>query len=373
MKKAMPSRLKQLVATAAITVAAYAPMTQAQEVLNFYNWSDYIGEDTIARFEKETGIKVNYDVYDSNETLEAKLLAGNSGYDLVVPSSNFMALQIKAGIFRKLDKSMLPNIQNLDPKLLAMLENKDPGNAYGLPYLWGTTGIGYNPKMVKEVLGEDAPTDSWSLVFDPKYMEKLAQCGVTFLDSSDEMYPFALIYNGMDPNSNDRKHFKSGSDATKTLKAVRPHIKQFTSAQYISDLANGDICVAVGFSGDIFQAAARASEAENGIEVAYSIPKEGSEMWFDMLLIPADAKNAENAHKFINYLMRPEVIAEVTDYVWYANPNTPATKLINQEIAGDPAIYPDDTVRDNLFISIESHPKVSKIRNRTWTEIKAGR
>lgn len=373
MKKAMSSRLKTLAAATALGIASWAPTTYAQEVLNFYNWSDYIGEETIARFEKETGIKVNYDVYDSNETLEAKLLAGNAGYDLVVPSSHFMALQIKAGIFQKLDKSQLPNLKNLDPKLMAMLENKDPGNAYGIPYLWGTTGIGYNPKMVAEVLGDDAPLNSWDLIFKPENMEKLAECGVTFLDSSDEMFPFVLLYNGEDPNSNSRKHFKSNSEASKTLKAVRPYIKQFTSSQYTNDLANGDICVAVGFSGDIFQASARAEEAGNGIEVVYTIPKEGSEMWFDMLLIPADAKNSENAHKFINYLMRPEVIAEITDYVWYANPNPAATQLIDSEIANDPAIYPTETVRNNLFISTQVNPKTAKIRNRTWTEIKSGR
>jgi len=373
MKKAIPSRFKSLALATTLCAAAFSPMSQAQEVLNFYNWSDYIGEDTIARFEKETGIKVNYDVYDSNETLEAKLLAGNSGYDLVVPTSNFMALQIKAGIFRKLDKSLLPNAGNLDPALMDNLQGKDPGNEYGVPYLWGTTGIGYNPKMVKAALGDDAPVDSWDLVFNPENMKKLAACGVTFLDSSDEMYPLALIHNGEDPNSEDRKHFKSKSAPTRTLKAVRPYIKQFTSSQYISDLANGDICVAVGFSGDIFQAAARAGEVDNGIEIAYSIPKEGSEMWFDMLMIPASAKNAENAHKFINYLLRPEIIAEITNYVWYANPNLKATSLIDQEIANDPAIYPSDAVRENLFVSSEVNPKAARVRNRTWTEIKAGR
>ncbi|MBE9398971.1 polyamine ABC transporter substrate-binding protein [Pontibacterium sp. N1Y112] len=375
MKTASPSRLKKTLATAAISLAALTPMThvQADEVLNFYNWSDYIAEETIARFEKETGIKVVYDVYDSNETLEAKLLAGNSGYDLVVPSSHFMALQIKAGIFQPLDKGKLSNLPHLDASLMKTLQAKDPSNQYGVPYLWGTTGIGYNPKQVAEVLGEDAPVDSWELVFNPKYMEKLAKCGVTFLDSPDEMFSFAMIYAGMDPNSNKRADFKPSSPAVKALKAVRPHIKQFTSSQYINDLANGDSCVAVGFSGDIFQASARAEEANNGIEVAYSIPKEGTEIWFDMLLIPADAKNSENAHKFINYLMRPDVIAEITDYVWYANPNKDATRLIDQEIARNPAIYPTEETKKNLFISEQVTPKIAKIRNRVWSDLKAGR
>lgn len=375
MKTASPSRLKKALATAAISLAALTPMThvQAEEVLNFYNWSDYIAEETITRFEKETGIKVVYDVYDSNETLEAKLLAGNSGYDLVVPSSHFMALQIKAGIFQPLDKSKLSNLPHLDTSLMKTLQAKDPSNQYGVPYLWGTTGIGYNPKQVAEVLGHDAPVDSWELVFNPKYMEKLAKCGVTFLDSPDEMFSFAMIYAGMDPNSNKRADFKPSSPAVKALKAVRPHIKQFTSSQYINDLANGDSCVAVGFSGDIFQASARAEEANNGIEVAYSIPKEGTEIWFDMLLIPADAKNSENAHKFINYLMRPDVIAEITDYVWYANPNKDATRLIDQEIARNPAIYPTQETKKNLFISEQVTPKIAKIRNRVWSDLKAGR
>lgn len=373
MTKALPSQFKTAIVAAAMGLACFSPASQAQEVLNFYNWSDYIAEDTITRFEKETGIKVVYDVYDSNETLEAKLLAGNSGYDLVVPSSHFMSLQIKAGIFQKLDKSMLPNMVHLDPSLMKTLEKKDPGNQHGVPYLWGTTGIGYNPKQVAEVLGEDAPVNSWELIFNPKYLEKLATCGVTYLDSPDEMFPFAMLYAGIDPNSQKRSDFKPNAPAVKTLKAARPYVKQFTSSQYVNDLANGDTCVAVGFSGDVFQAAARAEEAENGIVVEYAIPKEGSEVWFDMLLIPADAKNAENAHKFINYLLRPDVIAEVTDYVWYANPNKDATSLIDQEIAGNPAIYPTPETKANLFVQEQMMPKVARIRTRMWSDIKAGR
>ncbi|WP_432473030.1 polyamine ABC transporter substrate-binding protein [Amphritea sp. HPY] len=373
MKTAVPSRLKKALATAAISLAAFAPVSQAQEVLNFYNWSDYIAEETIARFEAETGIKVVYDVYDSNETLEAKLLAGNSGYDLVVPSSNFMELQIKAGIFQQLDKGKLSNLSNLDPALMQLLNKKDPGNAHGVPYLWGTTGIGYNPAMVKAVLGEDAPVDSLELVFNPQNMAKLKECGVTFLDSSDEMYPLALIYTGDNPNDISKKAHKKSHPAAQALKAVRPYIRQFHSSQYVNDLANGDICVAVGYSGDIFQAQARAEEVDNGVEVAYSIPKEGSEIWFDMLLIPADAKNSDNAHKFINFLLRPEIIAEITDYVWYANPNSAATGLIDQEIATDPAVYPSAETRQRLYVSELTPPKIAKLRNRIWSDIKTGR
>ncbi|WP_028295118.1 polyamine ABC transporter substrate-binding protein [Oceanobacter kriegii] len=372
MKKSNSTRTT-LLSSILLAASTLAPVSQAEEVLNFYNWSDYIGEETIANFEKEFGIKVNYDVYDSNEALEGKLLAGNTGYDLVVPTSNFMALQIKAGIFQKLDKSKLSNLDNLDPELMKRLQKKDPGNEYGVPYLWGTTGLGYNAELVAEVLGEDTPIDSWALVFEPEYMEKLSKCGVTFLDSSDEMYPFTMLYKGIDPNSKSVKEFKSNSVASQTLKSVRPYIKQFTSSGYISDLANGDICMAVGFSGDVFQAAWNAEEAENGVEVSYVIPKEGSEVWFDMLMIPADAKNADNAHKFINYLLRPDVIAEVTNYVWYANP-TPASKpMLEEDIVSDPAIYPTDDVMAKLFVSDEEDPKVARIRNRSWADIKTGR
>ncbi|WP_417598876.1 polyamine ABC transporter substrate-binding protein [Oceanospirillum sp.] len=371
MKKMIMPRLK--LTLSALTLAFTAATAQAEEVLNFYNWSDYIAEETIAKFEKETGIKVNYDVYDSNEILEAKLLAGNSGYDLVVPSSHFMELQIKAGIFMKLNKDQLSNLKHLDQDLMATLSKKDPENQYGVPYLWGTTGIGYNPEMVKKVLGEDAPVDSWDLVFKPENIKKLQECGVTFLDSADEMIPFALNYLGEEPTSNKRSDYKMNAPAAKLLTSVRPYVKQFTSSQYVNDLANGDSCVAVGYSGDVFQAAARAEEAGNGVEVMYTIPKEGTEIWFDMLLIPADAKNAENAHKFINFLLRPEIIAEITDYVWYANPNKDATKLVDTEIVSDGAIYPDDATKAKLYMTDKPSMSVLKVRNRLWSDIKTGR
>lgn len=371
MKKTIMPRLK--LTLSALTLAFTAATAQAEEVLNFYNWSDYIAEDTIAKFEKETGIKVNYDVYDSNEILEAKLLAGNSGYDLVVPSSHFMELQIKAGIFMKLNKDELPNLKHLDPSLMKTLSKKDPNNQYGIPYLWGTTGIGYNPEMVKKALGEDAPVNSWDLVFKPENIKKLQDCGVTFLDSADEMIPFALNYLGKNPTSSKRSDYKMTAPAAKLLTSVRPYVKQFTSSQYVNDLANGDSCVAVGYSGDVFQAAARAEEAGNGVEVLYTIPKEGTEIWFDMLLIPADSPNAENAHKFINFLLRPEIIAEITDYVWYANPNKDATALVDPEIVGDAAIYPDDETKAKLYMTDKPSMSVLKVRNRLWTDIKTGR
>lgn len=373
MIKTVPYLIRKALQLSTLGLAASVPLAQAEEVLNFYNWSDYIAEDTLAKFEAETGIKVIYDVYDSNETLEAKLLAGHSGYDLVVPSSHFMEQQIKAGIFQPLQKDKLSNLSNLASSLMKLLDRKDSGNRYGVPYLWGTTGIGYNVQQVKAILGDDAPVDSWDLIFNPDNMKKLAECGVTFLDSPDEMYPLALLYTGYSSIDTSKAAHKSDSPAANALKAVRPYLRQFNSSQYVNDLANGDICVAVGYSGDIFQSQARAEEANNGNEIAYSIPKEGTEIWFDMLLIPSDAKHADNAHKFINFLLRPDIIADITNYVWYANPNTASTALVDPEITADPAIYPDAETRDRLYMPATLPANVARVRSRTWANIKTGK
>lgn len=338
-----------------------------EKVLNIYNWSDYIAEDTIAKFEAETGIKVVYDVFDSNEVLEAKILSGNTGFDLVVPSNDFLGRQAKAGAFQKLDKSKLSNYQNLDPKLMGILaDTVDPGNDYSVPYLWGTTGIGYNVEKVKAVLGEDAPVDSWDLVFKPENMEKLSKCGVGFLNAPTEIMAAALNYIGKDPNSTDPNDYKK--DALALLKEVRPYVTYFHSSQYINDLANGDICVAIGWSGDVLQAADRAAEADNGVEVAYSIPKEGALAWFDLMAIPKEAKHPENAHLFINYLLRPEVIAEISNYVWYANPNPPSRKFIDAEILDDPGIYPTEEAQAKLYSSKMLPHKTSRAMTRAWTD-----
>ncbi|WP_353499472.1 MULTISPECIES: extracellular solute-binding protein [Vibrio] len=338
-----------------------------EKVLNIYNWSDYIAEDTIAKFEAETGIKVVYDVFDSNEVLEAKILSGNTGFDLVVPSNDFLGRQAKAGAFQKLDKSKLTNYQNLDPKLMGILaDTVDPGNDYSVPYLWGTTGIGYNVEKVKAVLGEDAPVDSWDLVFKPENMEKLSKCGVGFLNAPTEIMAAALNYIGKDPNSADPNDYKK--DALALLKEVRPYVTYFHSSQYINDLANGDICVAIGWSGDVLQAADRAAEADNGVEVAYSIPKEGALAWFDLMAIPKEAKHPENAHLFINYLLRPEVIAEISNYVWYANPNPPSREFIDAEILDDPGIYPTEEAQAKLYSSKMLPHKTSRAMTRAWTD-----
>jgi putrescine transport system substrate-binding protein len=374
MKSALFHLLRCTMPQLALMAAVATPVAGfAEEEVKFYNWSDYIGEQTIDNFEAKTGIKVKADVFDSNEVLEAKLLSGNSGYDVVVPTANFMGRQIQAGVFQKLDKSKLPNLKNIDPELLAYLQNADPGNQYGVPYLWGTTGIGYNKAKVEEVLGIDAPVDSWDLVFKPENMKKLQQCGVMFLDSADELYPLVLNYLGKDPNSRDTKDYALDSAGVKLLDSVRPYVRQFHSSAYVSGLANGDVCVAIGWSGDILQAKDRAEEAGNGVEIAYSIPKEGTQIWFDMLVIPKGAKNVDSALTFMNYLMEPEVIADITNYVAYANPNMEATALQDQEISNNPGIYPSAEVRKRLYTQKLRGPKIDRLMTRLWTEVKTGR
>ncbi|HEX5844117.1 MAG TPA: polyamine ABC transporter substrate-binding protein [Pseudomonas sp.] len=347
---------------------AISAVQAAAPQLKVYNWSDYIGPNTLAEFEKSSAIEVIYDVFDSNETLEGKLLAGRSGYDLVVPSNHFLGKQIKAGAFQKLDRTLLPNWQNLDPLLLKQLEVNDPGNQYAVPYLWGTNGIGYNVAKVKEVLGVDS-IDSWAVLFEPENMKKLATCGVSFLDSGDEMMPSVLTYLGLDPNSQSAEDY---AKAEAKLLAVRPYVTYFHSSKYIGDLANGDICVAAGFSGDILQAADRAEEAGKGIEIAYAIPKEGANLWFDMLAIPADAGNPQQAHAFINYLLEPATIAGVSDYVGYANPNLKAGELMDQGVRNDDAVYPPQAVLDKLFISAELPTNVQRRLTRSWAKVKSG-
>lgn len=360
----MRSTLKSLLIAAAVSGAASA---QAATV-HIYNWSDYIGETTLEELEKETGIKPVYDVFDSNETLEGKLLAGRTGYDVVVPSNHFLGKQIQAGAFQKLDKSKLPNWENLDPALLKQLQKNDPGNTYAAPYLWGTNGIGYNVEKVTAALGIEK-VDSWAVLFEPENAKKLASCGIAFLDSADEMIPAMLNYLGLDPNSENPDDY---AKAEAKLLEVRPYVRYFHSSKYISDLANGNICIAAGFSGDVFQAAARADEAGKGIDIAYSIPKEGGNLWFDMLAIPADAQNVDEAHAFINYLLKPDVIASVSDYVGYANPNLKADELMDQEVRNDPSIYPPQEVLDRLYVSAELPQKVLRLKTRSWTKVKSG-
>jgi len=356
-----------LLGAAAAFFAASA--ATAEEELHVYNWSDYIAGDTIEKFEAETGINVTYDVYDSNEVLEAKLLAGNTGYDVVVPTSDFMYRQAQAGVYQKLDKSKLPNWKHLDKDILARLDaSHDPGNEYAAPYMWGTTGIGYNINMVEERMA-DAPTDSWAMMLDPDVVENFADCGATFLDAPSEVFPATLNYLGMDPNGHDADDLQKALDH---LMKIRPHIKYFHSSQNINDLANGDICVAMGWSGDMYIARDRAAEAEQGVEVDYVIPKEGALIWFDVMAIPADAPNPDNAHKFLDFIMRPEIAADITNYVWYASANASATELVDEEVTGDPAIYPPEDVKANLFPNKLSPQDYARARTRAWTKLKTG-
>ncbi|WP_342245085.1 polyamine ABC transporter substrate-binding protein [Pseudomonas sp. OTU5201] len=356
----------------AITLAgAVAGMAQADDkVLHVYNWSDYIAADTVEKFTKETGIKVVYDVFDSNETLEAKLLAGKSGYDIVVPSNNFLAKQIKAKVYQPLDKSKLPNWKNLDPNLLKTVEVSDPGNQYAFPYMWGSIGIGYNPDKVKAVLGDNAPVNSWDLLFKPENIEKLKSCGVSFLDSPTEILPIALHYLGYSPVSQDAKELK---EAEALFLKIRPHVTYFHSSKYISDLANGNLCVAVGYSGDVYQAKSRAEEAKAGVTVAYNIPKEGAGTFFDMVAIPADAANPEAAYAFMNFLMKPEIMAEITNEVQFPNGNAAATALVDEAIRQDPGIYPSAETMAKLYAFPDLPAKVQRAMTRSWTTIKSGK
>lgn len=346
-----------------------APVAE-EKVLNVYNWSDYIAEDTVPTFETQTGIKVTYDVFDSNEVLEAKLMSGNTGYDVVVPSLSFLGRQIQAGVFAPLDKSQLANYKNLDATLMARIAEQDPGNQYAVPYLWGTTGIGYNVEKVRAALGADAPLDSWAMVLDPANAAKLKACGVAMLDTPSELIPIVLNYLGEDPNSFDEAVI---AKAEAVLTTLRPSITYFHSSQYINDLANGDICVAIGWSGDIFQAAARAEEAGNGVTIEYVIPKEGAPMWFDMLAIPKDAKHPANALAFIDYLLDPKVIAGVSNYVAYANGNATSVPMLDAEVRDNPAIYPPAEVMAKLFTFKVLPPEVDRLYNRAWTTLKTGK
>jgi putrescine transport system substrate-binding protein len=360
-------RLSPLVAIAALIAAAPA-LAQEEPVLNVYNWSDYIAEDTIANFEAETGIKVNYDVYDSNEMLEAKLLAGSSGYDIVVPSGSFLERQIKAGLLAPIDKSQLTNYGNLDPTILATAAVHDPDNAHSVPYMSFTVGLGYNVAKVKERLG-DAPVDSWALVFDPATAAKVADCGIAMLDSPSEVMASALHYLGIDANSESPEDL---AKAEALLMSVRPHIRYFHSSQYIDDLGSGEICVALGYSGDIFIAADAAAQAGAGVEVNYIIPKEGALTAFDLLAVPADAPHPGNALKFIDYVLKPEVTAGITNYVFYASANKAATEFVSDEVKNNPGIYPPPEVVAKAFALKAHTPDFDELLTEAWQRLKAG-
>ena len=352
----------------AVEQQAAAPAAE-EKVLHVFNWSDYVAEDTIKNFEAKTGIKVTYDVFDSNDVLETRLLAGNSGFDVVVPSASFLERQIKAGVFRELDKSKLPGLANMDPDIMQRVALHDPNNAHSVPYLWGTTGIGYNEAKVKKILG-DVPLDSWNFVLDPANAKKFKDCGISVLDAPDELLKIVLTWMGRDPNSEKEEDLNA---ATEKLMAIRPFIRKIHSSQYIDDLANGDICVAVGWSGDIVQASTRATEAGQGTVVKYAIPKEGTIVWFDMLAIPADAKHPQNAHAFIDYLMDPQVAANNSNFVSYANGNAKSFALVNDAVKNDPNIYPTPEVKAKLFPSLAYSEDFTRLMTRMWTKFTTGK
>ncbi|MFT4699400.1 MAG: putrescine transport system substrate-binding protein [Yoonia sp.] len=356
-------KIALLLATTTFASAAFA------EEVRVYNWSDYIDEDLLTKFEEETGIDLIYDVFDSNEVLETKMLAGSSGYDVVVPSGTFLQRQITAGAFQPLDFTKLPNAVNLWDVIQDRTAQYDPGNAYSINYMWGTTGLGVNVGKVQEILGEDAPINSLELVFNPENMEKLAACGVHFLDAPAEIIPAALNYIGEDPDSQDPDVIAKTEEV---LQAVRPYIQKFHSSEYINALANGDICVAFGWSGDILQARDRAAEAENGVEIAYNAPVEGALMWFDQMAIPVDAPNVDAAHTFLNFILDAQNMADASNYVYYANGNLASQALLVEDVIGDTAIYPDAATLEKLYTTTPYGSRVQRTVTRLWTKIKSG-
>ncbi|WP_299672753.1 polyamine ABC transporter substrate-binding protein [uncultured Roseobacter sp.] len=348
---------------------ALCTMSAVADEVRVYNWSDYIDEALLEKFEAETGIDLVYDVFDSNEVLETKMLAGGSGYDVVVPTGTFLQRQISAGAFQKLDKSQLPNLENMWATIEERTAQYDPGNEYSINYMWGTTGIGANVGKVQELLGADAPLGSLNLIFDPASMEKLSECGVHFLDAPTEMIPAALKYIGEDPDSHDPEVI---AKAEEVFMGVRPYVQKFHSSEYINALANGDICVAFGWSGDILQARDRAAEADNGVEIVYNAPSEGALMWFDQMAIPADAPNPEAAHAFLNFIMDAENMAAASNYVYYANGNEASKPFLEEDVIGDTAIYPDEATLQNLYTVTPYPAKVQRVVTRLWTKIKSG-
>ncbi|HYM34101.1 MAG TPA: polyamine ABC transporter substrate-binding protein [Steroidobacteraceae bacterium] len=350
------------------SAVSQAPPTE-ERLLNLYIWNDYLADDTVANFEKETGIKVSVSNYGSNEELDSKLAPGKSGYDIVVPSASSYERQIKAGYYQKLDKSLLPNLKNMDPEIQKRLAMHDPGNDYAVLHMWGTTGIGYNINKVKAAV-PNAPTDSWHLVFDPKIAKDFSGCGIAVLDSATEMFSMVLSYLGKDPNSQNPDDLSAAGDV---LMAFRPFVRYIDTQRMITDLANGDICVAVGYNGDMLQARNRAHEGKTGQEIAYSIPKEGTIIWFDSYLIPVDAPHPKNAHKFIDYMLRPEVIAAVSNKTNYANGNTAATSKGDPAVLNDPGVYPPLETRAKLTPDLADTEATTRLMTRMWQRFMTGK
>jgi putrescine transport system substrate-binding protein len=357
--------------TANVSASAAAESPGAPDsgkVLNLYIWSDYLAPNALPDFEKQTGIKVHVSYFDTNETLETRLLAGHSGFDLVVPTASYFERQIKAGVYLTLDKSKLPNLKNMDAQLMSRVALHDPDNAHGVIYTWGTNGIGYNEKMIKALL-PDAPVDSWRMVFDPAVASKIAKCGISVLDSPAEMVRVVLSYLGRDPNSQKPEDLAAAEAA---LNKIRPYIRNINSSEYIEALANGDICLAVGYNGDVLQARDRARDANKGIEIQYVVPKEGSILWFDMLAVPKDAPDPESAYAFLDYMMTPQVAADVSDFRRYATANAAAERLVQAAVRDDPGIYPPKELRQKLAVQLADSPDQTRAITRVWQKFKTG-
>ena len=356
-------------AAASATPAPAATAPAEEKVVNVYNWSDYVDPAMLEAFTKETGIKVNYDVFDNNEVLQTKLLAGNTGYDVVVPSASFLELQIKAGVFQKLDRSKLPNWVNLDKDILERVGRHDPGNQYSVNHMWGTDAIGFNVEKVKAI-DPNAPVTSWRLIFDPAEASKFKGCGISILDAPDEVVGVVLAFLGKDPNSESLDDLKA---AEEVLMKVRPYIRTINSSEYINGLATGELCVVMGWSGDILQAKSRAAEAENGPIIAMAVPTDGTIIWFDMYAIPADAPHPGNAHAFINFMMKPEVAAANSNFVHYATGNAAALPLMDAEVRDDPGVYPPPETMAKLFPNLARSQEFTRELNRTWTRFMTGK
>ncbi|MBJ2249274.1 polyamine ABC transporter substrate-binding protein [Pseudomonas haemolytica] len=351
----------------AFMLSAFSVAGHAAEDVNISNWNGYIADDTLVSFTQATGIKATYDIHDSNEVLESKLMTGNTGYDVVSPSNHFLSRLIKAGAIQKLDRSQLPNWKNLNPVLMKKLEANDPGNQYGFPYMWGTAGIGYNVEKIKAIFGNTDVTRSWKMFFDEDTIKKLGTCGVAIIDNPTQILPITLNYLGLPHHSHEPGDYKKAEQA---LLKIRPYVQYFHASKYISDLANGNICAVIGFNGDVVQAATSAKEAKNGIEIAYSIPEEGTTLWLDMVVMPKAAPHEKNAYAYMNYLLDPKVIANISNSIHYANPNSAADEFLTPAVKQDPAIYPPSSVMDKLFIVEDLPPAIARLATRLWTKLK---
>jgi len=354
----------------ALAATAASGAWAQDKVVNVYNWAEYTAPDTISGFEKTSGVKTRYDVYDSNDTLQAKLLTGNSGYDVVVPSTHYASRQIEGGLYQKLDKSKIPNWSNLDPDIMALVATIDPGNEHVIPWGYGTNGLGYNVTKVKELLGNDADLANWDTLFKPENAAKLKECGISMLDEAAQVFPAVLHYLGKDPNSENPEDYKAALDV---LKQIRPYIRQFSSSGYIDELAVGDLCMVYGFSGDVMISRKRAQDAKKSYDINYFIPKGGAPAWFDVMAIPKDAKNVDEAHAFINYIETPEVHAAITNTMFYPNANKAARAFVVKDVADNPMIYPPADVAKSLYVIKALPMNIQRLQTRMWAELKSGR